>query len=186
VQHGYAHRNHAPPGEPAVEIGGERPLAAILAELQAGFDRLRELFGPRFEPILAAPWNRISQTVVPELPGAGYHGLSTFGPREARQSVPGLVAVNTHVDPLRWRDGARFGGTERVLGQLIGELRERRTRPVDRDEPLGLLTHHRDHDEPAWAFLEALFRVTGEHPAARWLAATEPFAPVTPGVATAP
>ncbi len=81
LQHGYAHRNHALPGARNAELGTDRPLAAVEAELVAGRDRLRDAFGPRFLPVLVPPWNRIAPAVVARLPAAGLSGLSTFGSR---------------------------------------------------------------------------------------------------------
>ena len=36
VQHGYAHRNHAPAGAKSRELGVDRPLGIVVAELGAG------------------------------------------------------------------------------------------------------------------------------------------------------
>ncbi len=47
---------------------------------------------------------------------------------------------------------------------------------VDPDEPTGLLTHHLEHDEPCWAFIDRLLEETRGHPAVRWLSAEEIFA----------
>lgn len=175
VQHGWAHRNHGIPGQPAVEVGGTRPVAEVLREMNEGRQRLDRLFGSRLAPILVPPWNRIAPPVVAHLIGAGYRGLSTFGTRAQAEPQPGLLAINTHVDILRWRGGAHFAGPDKVLRQLVGRLRECRERAADRDEPIGLLTHHRDHDVQAWAFLDRLLRTVRDHPAARWLSVDEAF-----------
>jgi hypothetical protein len=169
VQHGFRHRDHAAPGERAVECGGDRPVADVLSEIRTGYRRLADLFGPRFLPILAPPWNRIDRAVVPRLPELGFRGLSTFGARETREPLPGLVTANAHVDPLNWRGPVRFAGLDKVLGNILGELRARRLGEMDAAEPLGLLTHHRDHDTDAWVFIEAFLRVTKAHPAVHWL-----------------
>ena len=58
-------------------------------------------------PALVPPWNRIAADLVPSLPGAGFTGLSTFGPRRAAEAAPGLRRVNTHLDLVVWRDGGR-------------------------------------------------------------------------------
>lgn len=176
IQHGFAHRNHAPVGRPAVECGGERPVERVLGELAEGFRKLRLLFGSRFEPILAPPWNRIEAIVVARLAQAGYRGLSAFGPRPRRALEPGLVVANTHFDPLIWRGGVRFAGRGKALSGLIGELAARRIGAVDSSEPLGLLTHHRDNDAAAWEFLAELLDFTSIHPGARWIGVDQAFA----------
>lgn len=175
LQHGYRHQNHAAAGCPAIECGGARLVDEVIAELQAGFRRLTEIFGAGFAPILAAPWNRIDAPVLARLPEAGYRGASAIGPRRDWHKVAGLCVANIHVDPITWRGGAHFAGGDKALAALIGELRSRRTRAADPDEPLGLLTHHRDHDEATWAFLRDLLQISSTHAAARWLSIAEVF-----------
>ena len=184
LQHGYRHDNHAGAGRPAVECGGERPVDEVIAELALGFRRLAKMFGGRFAPILAAPWNRIDAPVLLRLPQAGFLGASAIGPRRSWNAAPGLAIANIHVDPLNWRGGARFAGRGKALRSLIGELQARRTSAADPDEPLGLLTHHRDHDAATWAFLQRLLEITSSHAAARWLTIAEVFS-LQPGAAGA-
>jgi hypothetical protein len=170
VQHGYAHRNHEPPapdgtrGRPA-ELGAARPRDTTLAELATGWARLATLVPTRFRAVLVPPWNRIAPGVRDALPGAGYRVLSTFGPRAAAVPSPGLRALNTHVDPIEWRAGKRFGGAAWTLDQITTHLADRRLGRVDPAEPTGLLTHHRDLPPAAWAFLEALLERLLSHPA---------------------
>jgi hypothetical protein len=174
LQHGYAHRNHAPAGMPAVECGGARPVSDVLEEMGAGRVRLEEMFGQRFAGVLAAPWNRIEPAVLGGLAEAGFRGASAAGPCAAMPGG-GLVVANVHVDPINWRE-RRFAGLGKALSGLLGELRSRRTGTTDPDEPLGLLTHHLDHDEGLWNFLDELLAMTTRHPAARWITAAEAFA----------
>jgi predicted deacetylase len=173
LQHGYAHRNHEPPapdgarGKPA-ELGAARPVALALAELAAGWDRLTALVGPRLRAALVPPWNRIAPGIRDALPGAGYRVLSTFGPRTAAQAGAGLRALNTHVDPIRWRGDREFGGAAWTLDQVTRHLADRRAGRVDPAEPTGLLTHHRDLSPPAWACLDALLGRLAAHPGVRF------------------
>ncbi len=173
VQHGYAHRNHAPAGAKPRELGVDRPLGIVLAELDIGRDRLRSAFGPRFEPLLVPPWNRIDPGVVAALPAQGFAGLSTFGPRTGRDAAPGVVACNAHADPIAWREGRRFVGAERALDALLGHLAQRRQGHVDPDEPTGLLTHHLVFDAEAWRFVGELLARTRRHPGARWVSVAD-------------
>jgi len=174
LQHGYAHKNHAGPGAKSVECGGDRPVEEVLGELAEGSQLLEKLFGRRAEKILAVPWNRIERPVLDRLADVGLRGASAYGPRAAMDGA-GVVIANAHVDPMNWRE-RRFAGLDKALSGFLGELRARRTGATDADEPLGLLTHHLDHDEPFWDFLHELFRVTTEHPAARWITVAEAFA----------
>ena len=177
LQHGYSHRNHAPEGERAIECGGARPVAEVLDELRRGRRRLAELFDARFAPILAAPWNRVDMAVAMRLDECGFAGLSTLGPRAQQARPPGLAVANAHVDPLNWRAGGSFAGLDKALSGIIGEMRKRLSGETEPDEPLGILTHHLQHDDATWAFLERLLDVTQRHPAARWLNVAEVFGP---------
>lgn len=174
VQHGYSHANRARLGEPAIECGGDRETFVILSELDRGRRRMVSLFGERFVPVLAAPWNRIERRVLKRLAEIGISGVSAYGPRVAMEEVAGLPVANAHVDPMNWRE-RRFAGTGKALSSVVGELRARRLVACDPGEPIGLLTHHLDHDPEFWTFLEDFLGRTRRHPAARWVGVEEAF-----------
>lgn len=175
VQHGWRHRNHSTQGERSVEFGNSRSIDVMVDELGQGKARLQALFGTRFIPVFVPPWNRITLELAPFSPGLGIAGLSTFGARKHTFDWP-VTVVNTHVDPILWRDGRRFIGESKTLAGLVAHLAARRQGFVDKDEPTGLLTHHLVHEEDIWHFLSQLFAVTLGHPGACWLSATEVFA----------
>jgi hypothetical protein len=175
LQHGYRHANHANKGERACELGDQRPLEDVAADLLAGQRRLTTAFGKRFLPVLVPPWNRISERVVERLPALGFVGLSTFRARARAEPVPGIIQINAHCDPVKWKQGARFTGTGPALDDLIGHLRARRTGAVDPDEPTGFLTHHLALDASAWAFVAELLDRTRAHPRISWQNAREVF-----------
>jgi hypothetical protein len=168
VQHGFAHRNHAPAGTRAAELGDDRDRASVLRELAQGDVTLAGAFGGRYLRVLVPPWNRIGEGVVPHLAAAGYRGLSTFAPRAAPSAAPALAQCNAHVDPIAWRRDRAFVGIERALARVVEHLAARRERRVDADEPTGLLTHHLVFDDAAWAFADALLAATRAQGAA-WL-----------------
>ena len=176
MQHGWCHANHAGPDEKKMELGDHRPSDVIGDELARGDNRLRALFGERYLKALAPPWNRIGADTASRLAGWGYVGLSTFGPRGKAMTAPGLVCVNTHIDIIDWRGTRGFRGDRDVIDQAISHLRGRREGDADSDEPSGLITHHLVHDEGCWGFIEKFVRVTGDHPAVRWLTLHETFA----------
>ncbi|MEE8505534.1 MAG: polysaccharide deacetylase family protein [Kiloniellales bacterium] len=175
LQHGYAHRNHAPAGEKKVELGPERPAAEVLEELAHGRVLMTKLFGPGWFPVLVPPWNRIADNLTPALTGLGFSGLSAYGPRRAVQAAPGLTQLNCHADIMRWAAPRGFVGEAEALGLLTGHLRARRAGHADADEPTGLLTHHLAHDAACWAFLDTLIARLAVHPAACFVAAAEAF-----------
>ena len=165
VQHGYAHFNHAPPAEKKAEYGAHRPPDAMLAELARGRERLDALLGEVFEPILTPPWNRIAPALISRLEEAGLMGLSAFG---ARPAGGGRTFTNTHVDIIDWRGGRGFVGEEPALNAAVAHLSARRTGRACAEEPTGLLTHHRDHDDACWRFIDRLIATVARHPAGAW------------------
>jgi len=160
VVHGWAHRNHAGPEEKKRELGLHRRKDVVLGELQAGFEKLKNLHPNRFVPMLVPPWNRIDAEIVEGLPALGYRALSVYGPEK---TAP-LPLLNTHVDIIDWR-GTR-GGKDHDL--LFAETAERMVMAEQGARTTGILTHHLDHDETAWAFLDRLFSLTADHPGCRW------------------
>jgi peptidoglycan/xylan/chitin deacetylase (PgdA/CDA1 family) len=177
IQHGWRHVNYAGTGAGAWELGDHRPLEQVAADLEAGHRRLAGAFGPQFFPALAPPWNRISARVIEALPALGYVGLSTFGARAAARPAAGLVQVNTHCDPVKWRQQGRFAGTAPTLDDVTRHLAARRAGTVDPAEPTGIVTHHLAMDEQAFGFVAELLRRTTAHPAACWLSAPDAFRP---------
>lgn len=163
VQHGYAHINHEPKGKRASEIGESRDLPLQIADLRAGWEMLLAAELPNLLPIVAPPWNRIGPRTVQALPQVGYKMLTAFDPRLSAKTPEGLLQVNCHIDPVRWKEGAAFRGTDKTLQQVVSHLAARRTGQADRQEPTGLLTHHLQTDTATWDFVEALLdRLTGE------------------------
>ena len=163
--HGYAHQNHAPPGEKKREIGLERGRATILGELAAGLERMRTLFGNRLLPLLVPPWNRIDEELLTDLPSLGFAALSTFGDK-AIKPVQGLKVVNTHIDIIDWRGNRSGKSLEAVIDELVQVLRIRRMNKST--DPIGILAHHLVHDDAAWHTLDGLAARISLHDNASW------------------
>jgi peptidoglycan/xylan/chitin deacetylase (PgdA/CDA1 family) len=162
--HGWSHVNHAGPAKKKCELGLDRPAEVVLAELQAGFDHLQKLFGAKFVALLVPPWNRIDPALIPRLAFIDFAALSVYGPEKPADNI-GMI--NTHVDLIDWH-GSRGG---RDPAELVADMVRRLAAIWEAGEgsSLGFLTHHLVHDAAAWDFLEALFAVTQNHPACRWL-----------------
>ncbi len=173
LQHGWSHGNHAPQGSRQEEFGVHRPLPEMLAELAEGWRRISHF--AHAEPVFVAPWNRMDPHLLPHLPSAGLCAVSTLGPRPSPLPVPGVRQTNVHVDLIDWQGSRGFMGEGPVLDQVLAHLRARRAGIADLEEPTGVMSHHRFHDEGCWAFLDALLARTRNHPAVRWLAAREAF-----------
>ena len=160
--HGWAHRNHAPPGDKKAELGAHRPAATVLAELSRAKAVIDRLFPENSVPILVPPWNRIDWNLVPLLSEHGFAGLSVYG----KAKPAPIRMVNTHVDIVDWQAGKACRDHAALVGQLVEELGRRLA--SGSPEPVGILTHHLVHDEAAWAFLGQLFEVTDGQGGCRW------------------
>jgi peptidoglycan/xylan/chitin deacetylase (PgdA/CDA1 family) len=168
AQHGYAHVNHAPPGQKKAELGDQRPVRVMLDEIARGRSRLTALFGGRSLPLLVPPWNRIAPDVARSVLGDGLaRAVSTFG---AALRGSGLAVANTDVDIIDWRGGRRGKPADMVAGEVAAALADARVSGA----PVGLLTHHLDHDEVAHEALARLLAATAGK--ARWLDGREVLA----------
>lgn len=170
LPHGWQHRNHAAADQKKAEFGAHRPLQDMLEEVGGGWRRIGDLFGTRALPLFTPPWNRVSPKLVAGLPRVGLQGVSTFGPRGASQAAPGVLQVNTHLDPIAWHGGGGLVDRERLDEGIAGALRLRRTGQEDNSEPYGLLTHHLVQDETTWAFIETLLDLLSSSGVAIWTA----------------
>ncbi len=170
AQHGYAHINHAPRGQGlgAWELGLHRGLQVVIDDLNRGKKILFSLFNEKFIQVVVPPWNRIDPDLYEHLVEAGYCGVSAFGMTDNTQAINGLTQLNCHCDPIKWKKGARFAGTEKTLSMICEHLKARRTGLIPINEPTGFLTHHLDMDEDGWSFTSQLNQLILEHPAANW------------------
>lgn len=177
IQHGARHENHAMPGGPAAELGADRALAAVIAEALEGRRRLANLFGSRFVPVMAPPWNSIDGTVAAALADHGWRGLTGHVGRAQGFEIatPGFVRADASCDPIGWKTGRRFIGEAAALGALLRDLERRRTGILPL-RPSTLMTHHLDHDEEGWGFVDRLVGRVAAHGGARWLPTEEVFA----------
>ncbi|WP_131195174.1 polysaccharide deacetylase family protein [Lichenihabitans psoromatis] len=164
-QHGWAHTNHARPGERACELGGDRPDEVVLADLADGRRALHDLFGSGSADTLVPPWNRIRPSVLPALPQAGYRTLSTFD-RPTPGGVDGLKLLNCDLDLIDWRNGRRGRSIPDLCGRLVRAIDAARLHRG----PIGLLSHHLAHDEAAWDFLEQFLDEVRPSPAVSFIA----------------
>jgi peptidoglycan/xylan/chitin deacetylase (PgdA/CDA1 family) len=147
--HGYAHRRWSAAEESAVELGGDRHVDQILAELEEGSQHLHALFGQRLSGILVPPWNRIAREVAARVHECGFTAISTWSWQQTGARIPGL---NTHIDLMDWqiRGGRDIGW---ITSETVRRLRQAREKS---GAPLGILSHHLVHDERAWQSLETL------------------------------
>ncbi len=169
LQHGYAHQSYADTGAKKIEIGGQRNNSSLRDELSVGFEILKGAFNKQFIPVLVPPWNRIEARSYPALQAVGFAGISSMWARKVSHPAPGLLQVNTHLDPVNWRQDRGFIDKNSAIGHLQLHLLCRRTGFVDTDEPTGILTHHLDQSADVWDFCHELFGRLNEHPAVGWM-----------------
>lgn len=143
------------------EFGAGRPCAEAMADIAAGRQRLGELLGASVLPVFVPPWNRIDPALALALPEFGFSGLSCF--RGFGLDGNGPALVNSDIDVMDWH-GGRIGRSLQALAlEIRDQLIARRQQP-ERTDTLGLLLHHRDHDETAWAALQTLLATLTAHP----------------------
>lgn len=166
LQHGFAHADHAPPGEKSREFGPDRPLAGMAAEIGEGRARLESFAG--FVPIFVPPWNRIAPALAADLPSLGFPILSAYTNRREPVRIGGLAVLNAHLDPVAWHDGRGLGDTAEILSRLSARLEDQAAGRLPGAEPIGLLTHHLVHDEETFAFLNELLQFLTREGLTNW------------------
>ncbi|MBD2748123.1 glycosyl transferase family 28 [Microvirga sp. BT688] len=123
--HGWSHDNHAPAGAKKAEFGAHRPVETIVKEAQRGLQVARGQLGERLLPVFVPPWNRISGELIPHLPRLGFTGLSTFADRGVASPAPGLLQINTHVDPIDWHDTRSAVEPRQIIAAMTGAIERR-------------------------------------------------------------
>lgn len=162
--HGWAHRNHAPEGAFRSELGLDRPLAAVLAEAQAGREKLAGLYGARFLPVMVPPWNRIAPEVAAALPAAGYVAVSHGGRPERGWPI---AQANIQVAPFNRRLRPPAEGGPAMVAQIARWLCK------SGDATVGINTHHLVLPGLAAAFVETLIALTRRDGLAEWIGLPE-------------
>lgn len=161
IQHGIDHVDRARTTERgAREMPREWDAQEISARVRA--TQLRWM--PNWIPVFAPPWHDAHPCLGMALRENGFEGWSFYG-GELHQSQ-GLTRIDVHLDVLRWKRGVGFRGERRFVRRLT-EL-SRNCRAKRWTEPIGILTHHLQHDETSWKFLEWFIPWTKGHPAIRW------------------
>lgn len=154
--HGWRHANHAPPGEKKAEFGDHRPLEAMADEAGNALIAVQATLGAKLLPVFVPPWNRIAPGLARLLPDLGYSALSTFTDRDRHRPVKDLLQINTHIDPIDWHGTGSLVAPEGIVAALAAAIDRRVGGAADAAEPIGILTHHRVHDEAIWFFCEQL------------------------------
>jgi hypothetical protein len=182
--HGWRHLNHARAGRRPGEFGRDRPTSALVNDARLAHRAFSRHFGD-IDVVFVPPFGRISGTLVTALPEIGFSGMSgaagwlerklsrladwnihvPVAATPCRSHVPRL---DVQIDPIDWR--RRTAHDPAVISQaLVRCLRARRIGLLASNLPIGLVTHHLDHDESVWLACDSLLQLLRRHDATRFL-----------------
>jgi hypothetical protein len=163
IQHGCDHVDRSPSPQVSSEFAPDTSPDDVARKILSGWERLSVI--PGTVPVFVPPWNVLLPNVREALRQTPFRAVSTYGAAAPRSD--GLADINTHIDIMRWRP-ARFRGGAEILTRLWRQLRARRRRQRW-NEPIGLLTHHKNLDTEAWSFLDRLLgRLADRTAGFRW------------------
>lgn len=155
-QHGYAHLNHEANGRKC-EFGETRAADLQLADIHAGKQLLRDLFGPLIERIFTPPWNRCTAATAKCLRETGFALLS----RDIT-AMPlndgGLRELPISIDWLAKRKGLRL---------MLNEIGESLSNAAQGRAPIGVMLHHAMMNEEERARVSELLQLISSHSRAR-------------------
>lgn len=147
--HGFRHINRQPDGRGFGEIVAEDDIDWVRGQLRTAVSTFHRAGAA--PTLFVPPWNNLAPQLLAVLPDSSLRAVSGFD--QASATTNGVARLDTHLDVLRWKDGARFRGAWKFLSRMRRLLAQRR-KAGQWDEPIGLLTHHLDHDRDTWLFLE--------------------------------
>lgn len=180
--HGWRHVNYSEPMRPS-EFGPDRALPILIEEAKCAHEAFSQRFGA-LPAVFVPPFARISPSLIAELPGVGFRGIS-IGPaaterRYARlasylpASMPFWPALSSqarryevHIDPFDWRRGGARS-RQAIAREATGYLRARRFGVIPAARPIGLLLHHLVFDEDTWKICQELLAILASHPSVKW------------------
>lgn len=163
LQHGINHNNNQTQYQKKIELGGAMPLTKMRDQLLFHHNHLKRIFGESFFPVLVPPWNRAHPILVQLLENTCFKGISTHSNQFFKRSK--LPQINTHIDLIEWKSPHKsFIGLTKAIHQM-----EQYIDGDNNNEVIGLLTHHKDHDESLWVFLEQLFNMTSSFSHVKWI-----------------
>ncbi|WP_184716408.1 polysaccharide deacetylase family protein [Caulobacter sp.] len=152
--HGFRHINRQPEGHGFGEIVPEDDVDWVRAQLRTAVTTFHRAGAA--PTLFVPPWNNLAPQLLTALPDSSLRAVSGFD--QLSGATDGVARLDTHLDVLRWKDGARFRGAWKFLSRMRRLLAQRR-QAGQWDEPIGLLTHHLDHDRDTWLFLERFLAV---------------------------
>ena len=146
-QHGWRHVNHETEGKKQ-EFGGVRTISEIQRDLVRGKNRLEQLMGDRFYPVLTPPWNRCSNGTLKLLKELGYAAVSRRRGSKT-PSLRGLPDYSVNVDLHTRKEKSPAAGWENLFAELYQALAS---------NFCGIMIHHQMMNAAAFEFIEILLK----------------------------
>ena len=159
-------------------------MTVLVADARLAHCAFSSHFGAA-DVVFVPPFGRMSQALVSALPQIGFSGISgAAGWLERRLSqlsdwdirVPRIGPVyrsevsrlDVQIDPINWQD--RTAHDPAKINQILVRcLRARRHGLLASSLPIGIVTHHLDHDESIWRACDALLQLLRCHQAVKFL-----------------
>jgi hypothetical protein len=178
--HGWKHTNYNRKNRPA-EFGPDRQISSMIIDAKSALDLFSRRFG-KAKAIFVPPFNRATPALIRALPSIGFFGVSLmpnslerkilqFGSRlnwrlaiKILDFSSGGPRIDVHLDLINWKTKTAQE-TKTIVNQLVQHLRGRRLGFLAAGTPIGLLTHHLDHDERIWCFCDEVLEVLRSHAA---------------------
>ncbi len=108
-------------------------------------------------PIFVPPWYECGIDTEMGLGKEGFLAISKCGLAATQPSLERLKRINVHIDLMAWQPPRpALASPENLIHQIAEHFRYRRETAGLAQEPFGINTHHDDHDEPTWSFLDQL------------------------------
>jgi hypothetical protein len=191
--HGWQHINYAPAGHKPSEFGNDRPISAVVEDAKSALSTFRNFFADS-DVVFVPPFGQISRAMIKALPGIGFVGmsggpgwlerkllhLSFFGIRiprvnvEIRSRIPRL---DVQIDPIDWQKRTAHSA-DTICEIIVRCLRLRRLGFLPSGMPVGLVTHHLDHDDKVWDVCNDVLDFLTHHHAVEFVHARQFFATI--------
>lgn len=176
--HGYKHQNYASLNKKKSEFSDNRPQLKMIEDIKDGLGIINNIFGTQSIPVFVPPWNRICNSALEHLSKVGIIGFSGknkspdfYDPKYKNLS---LIIHNADIDLIDWKFNKKFAGECKIIEELIKNISYKRKNLFERNNPICILSHHKDMEVKCFEFIEKLFIFTNSKQAA-WLSGHKLF-----------
>lgn len=139
--HGISHKNNGDAQGPN-EFPPGRDISNIIPQFAKYKKRFEDIFGDKFIPVFAPPFNAVNCDLEKELRKLGFIGIS------GHSSLTKDSLYNVSVDFIKWDLSDSFYTEDYVLERIICLL--------DDGKPIGFMNHPKTIGEKGFVFIEKL------------------------------